>query len=108
PGRMAGRNLPQSVRRGSERSRHRRADCHTLRAQQGCGGKIKKHEQKQRQRSNVEMGAMVLPTEITHKQAALCLPMLVQGIPAQNGGAVEVDAGSLEEFDSSVLAVLIE
>lgn len=54
------------------------------------------------------MGAMVLPTEITHKQAALCLPMLVQGIPAQNGGAVEVDAGSLEEFDSSVLAVLIE
>lgn len=54
------------------------------------------------------MGAMVLPAELTHKQAALCLPMLVQGIPAQTGDAVEVDASSLTEFDSAVLAVLIE
>lgn len=54
------------------------------------------------------MGAMVLPDELTHRQAALCLPMLVQGIPAQTGDTVDVDAGSLTEFDSSVLAVLIE
>jgi phospholipid transport system transporter-binding protein len=34
--------------------------------------------------------------------------MLVQGLPSQNGPAVTVDAGSLQHFDSSALAVLLE
>jgi phospholipid transport system transporter-binding protein len=33
--------------------------------------------------------------------------MLVQGLPSQTGPAVVVDAGSLHEFDSSALAVLL-
>jgi len=34
--------------------------------------------------------------------------MLVQGLPSQTGPAVTVDAGSLQHFDSSALAVLLE
>ncbi len=51
---------------------------------------------------------LVLPAELTHKQATACLRMLVQGLPSQTGPAVVVDAGSLKRFDSSALAVLLE
>jgi len=51
---------------------------------------------------------LVLPSELTHKQAAACLRMLVQGLPSQTGPAVVVDATSLQRFDSSALAVLLE
>jgi len=51
---------------------------------------------------------LVLPAELTHKQASACLRMLVQGLPSQTGSAVLVDAASLKRFDSSALAVLLE
>ena len=51
---------------------------------------------------------LVLPPELTHRQASACLRMLVQGLPSQTGLAVEVDASSLKHFDSSALAVLLE
>lgn len=51
---------------------------------------------------------LVLPAELTHKQATACLRMLVQGLPSQTGPAVVVDAVSLQRFDSSALAVLLE
>jgi len=51
---------------------------------------------------------LVLPSELTHRQARPCLRMLVQGLPSQTGRAVTVDAGSLQHFDSSALAVLLE
>lgn len=51
---------------------------------------------------------LVLPPELTHKQAAACLRMLVQGLPSQTGAAVLVDAASLKRFDSSALSVLLE
>lgn len=51
---------------------------------------------------------LVLPAELTYKQASACLRMLVQGLPSQTGSAVRVDAASLERFDSSALAVLLE
>ncbi len=51
---------------------------------------------------------LVLPSELTHRQASACLRMLVQGLPAQTGPAVIVDAGALQRFDSSALAVLLE
>jgi len=54
------------------------------------------------------MSMLVLPAELTHRQASACLRMLVQGLPSQNGPAVQVDAASLERFDTSALAVLLE
>lgn len=51
---------------------------------------------------------LVLPSELTHKQATACLRMLVQGLPSQNGPAVVVDAATLQRFDSSALSVLLE
>ena len=51
---------------------------------------------------------LVLPSEITHAQARACLRMMVQGLPAQREPVVEVDAGALQRFDSSALAVLLE
>jgi phospholipid transport system transporter-binding protein len=51
---------------------------------------------------------LVLPEDLTHHHANACLPMLVQAIPSQTGPAAQVDAGALEHFDSSTLAVLLE
>lgn len=51
---------------------------------------------------------LVLPAELTHRQASACLRMLVQGLPSQAGPAVVVDAAALQRFDSSALAVLLE
>lgn len=50
----------------------------------------------------------MLPKELTHSQATACLRMLVQGLRAQSGPEVVVDATSLSRFDSAALAVLLE
>ena len=51
---------------------------------------------------------LVLPNELTHAQATACLRMLVQGLQAQTGDQVVVDATGLSRFDSAALAVLLE
>lgn len=51
---------------------------------------------------------LVLPPALTHREASACLRMLVQGLPSQSGPAVQIDAASLEQFDTSALAVLLE
>lgn len=51
---------------------------------------------------------LVLPAELTHEQAGACSRMLAQGMRSQSGAAVVADAGALEHFDSSALAVLLE
>lgn len=51
---------------------------------------------------------LVLPPEVTHAQAVACLRMLVQGLNAQAGVVVKLDASALQRFDSSALAVLLE
>ena len=50
---------------------------------------------------------LTLPVELTHDQARSSLAQLVAGIGAE-GAQVLVDAGRLERFDSSALAVLLE
>ena len=50
---------------------------------------------------------LVLPTELTHRQAAACLQMLQQGLRSVDGAAVVADASALTVFDSSALAVLL-
>lgn len=51
---------------------------------------------------------LVLPADLTRGQARACLQMLTQGLRALSGTSVVVDAGALERFDSSALAVLLE
>lgn len=51
---------------------------------------------------------LVLPEALTQSQATACLRMLVQGLRAQQGKDVVVDASALKHFDSSALAVLLE
>ena len=51
---------------------------------------------------------LILPAEITHEQAVACCRMLTQGLRSQVEAAVIADAGGLEQFDSSALAVLLE
>lgn len=51
---------------------------------------------------------MVLPIDLTRAQASGCLQMLVQGLRAEAGSTVVVDAGALVRFDSAALAVLLE
>jgi len=48
-----------------------------------------------------------LPVELTHGQAMGCLAQLLSGLEAQ-ASPVVVNAASLERFDSSALAVLLE
>ena len=50
---------------------------------------------------------LVLPTELTHRQAAACLQMLQQGLRSVDGSAVVADASARTVFDSSALAVLL-
>lgn len=49
-----------------------------------------------------------LPAEVTHAQATASLRLLLQGLRAQTGTEVVVDASALTRFDSSALAVLLE
>ncbi len=51
---------------------------------------------------------LVLPSELTHSQAAACVRMLAQALRTQTDTAVVVDASALKRFDSSALAVLLE
>ena len=51
---------------------------------------------------------LILPAELTHDQAVACCRMLAQGLRSQPGAAVVADAGGLQRFDSSALAVLLE
>jgi len=51
---------------------------------------------------------LVLPSELTHRQATACLSMLLQGLKAHREPTVVVDATALQAFDSSALAVLLE
>ena len=50
---------------------------------------------------------LVLPAEITLANARTCAHMLAQALKSQ-GDATVVDASSLQTFDSSALAVLLE
>lgn len=54
------------------------------------------------------MTMLVLPAELTHRQATACLRMLMQGLRVQKEPAVVVDATALVVFDTSALAVLLE
>ena len=51
---------------------------------------------------------LVLPVDLTRVQASDCLQMLVQGLRAESGSTVVVDAAALARFDSAALAVLLE
>lgn len=51
---------------------------------------------------------LVLPPELTHRQASACLRLLLQGLQALQGPRLVVDAGPLAVFDSAALAVLLE
>ena len=51
---------------------------------------------------------LVLPVDLTRAQASACLRMLVQGLRAESGSTVVVDASALGQFDSAALAVLLE
>ena len=51
---------------------------------------------------------LVLPPELTHRQATACLQMLLQGLRVHRESGVVVDASAMTVFDSSALAVLLE
>ena len=51
---------------------------------------------------------LVLPSELTQREATACLHMLVQAQRSQPDAVVVVDAIALSTFDSSALAVLLE
>lgn len=50
---------------------------------------------------------LVLPAELTQRQATACLHMLLQAVRSQAAAQVVADATALERFDSSALAVLL-
>ncbi|NUN59948.1 MAG: STAS domain-containing protein [Burkholderiaceae bacterium] len=51
---------------------------------------------------------LVLPSELTHRQASATLGMLLQALRGDQGPQLVVDAAALQVFDSSALAVLLE
>jgi phospholipid transport system transporter-binding protein len=51
---------------------------------------------------------LVLPAELTHDQAPACSRMLAQALKAEPETVVVADAGALDRFDSSALAVLLD
>ncbi len=51
---------------------------------------------------------LVLPAELTHDQAPACSRMLAQALRTEGDGTVVADAGALQRFDSSALAVLLD
>ena len=51
---------------------------------------------------------LVLPAELTQEQAAACCRMLAAALRSDSQTAVVADAGALQRFDSSALAVLLE
>ena len=51
---------------------------------------------------------LVLPAELTHREAAACARMLLQALRKHDGPSLVADATALTAFDSSALAVLLE
>ncbi len=51
---------------------------------------------------------LALPQTLTQRQAGACLTMLQEGLRAETGHDVLLDATALDHFDSSALAVLLE
>jgi phospholipid transport system transporter-binding protein len=51
---------------------------------------------------------LVLPAELTHDQAPACARMLAQALRSEAGASVVAEAGALQRFDSSALAVLLD
>ena len=51
---------------------------------------------------------LMLPAELTHEQAPACARMLAQALGSEKEADVVADAGALERFDSSALAVLLD
>jgi phospholipid transport system transporter-binding protein len=51
---------------------------------------------------------LVLPAELMHEQATACCRMLAEALRRDTASSVVADAGNLERFDSSALAVLLE
>jgi phospholipid transport system transporter-binding protein len=50
---------------------------------------------------------LVLPQELTQSHATACLALLLQGLRAESGPDVVLDASALGRFDSAALAVLL-
>ena len=59
-------------------------------------------------RADSPLAMLVLPPELTHRQATACLHMLKQGLRVHRDSTVVVDAHALTVFDTSALAVLLE
>lgn len=59
--------------------------------------------------ASADPALLVLPPELTHAQAVACLELLQQTAAQQTDRAqpLRVDAGLLQRFDSSALAVLL-
>ena len=51
---------------------------------------------------------LVLPERLTHADAPACARMLAQSLRSDPPAQVVADAGALQEFDSSALAVLLD
>ncbi|MBA2962563.1 MULTISPECIES: STAS domain-containing protein [Ramlibacter] len=51
---------------------------------------------------------LVIPTQLTHAQAAACARMLAQALQSESQPQAVVDASPLQAFDSSAIAVLLE
>ncbi len=51
---------------------------------------------------------LVLPAEITNKQARSCAQTLSTQLSAENGSLVVLDVSPLVKFDTSALAVILE
>jgi phospholipid transport system transporter-binding protein len=51
---------------------------------------------------------LVIPTQLTHAQAAACTRMLAQALQSESQPQAVVDASPLQAFDSSAIAVLLE
>ena len=51
---------------------------------------------------------LVLPAQLTHDEAPACARMLAQALRTQGQSHAVADAGALQQFDSSALAVLLD
>ncbi|HSW19374.1 MAG TPA: STAS domain-containing protein [Ramlibacter sp.] len=54
------------------------------------------------------MATLILPAVLTHDEAPACSRMLAQAVRSNSDREAVADASSLERFDSSALAVLLE
>ena len=95
--RLAGRELPQQLRAGDRRQRHRRPDRQAGRAQQGG------------RRRREELRCCCCRRRSRRARRAMTLRMLKQALQSEGSeGPVVVEAGSLQHLDSAALAVLLE